>query len=136
MVDCSRAVKTRTGRDRIPASMWALASCVLLTASALACTRRAILPTAPAAPPRSVARFQTLLQPPFMARSSGGATTDVAISPDGTRLVYVGRRGSTQQLYTRVVSELNVTPVPGTEGAIGPFFSPDGNWIGFGADDE
>jgi serine/threonine-protein kinase len=84
----------------------------------------------------SVARFQTVLQPPFVARSSGGTTTDVAISPDGARLVYVGRRGSTQQLYTRAVSELEVSAIPGTENAVGPFFSPDGNWIGFGADDE
>jgi serine/threonine-protein kinase len=51
-------------------------------------------------------------------------------------LAYVGRRGSTQQLYTRAVSELDVTPIPGTEGAVSPFFSPDGNWVGFGADDE
>jgi serine/threonine-protein kinase len=84
---------------------------------------------------RVVARFQTLLQPPLVTGASGG-TTDVAISPDGTRLAYVGRRGSTQQLYTRAVSELDVTPIPGTEGAVSPFFSPDGNWVGFGADDE
>jgi len=77
-----------------------------------------------------------VLQPPFVARSSGGTTTDVAISPDGTRLVYVGRRGSTQQLFSRAVSELEVSAIPGTENAVGPFFSPDGNWIGFGADDE
>jgi len=93
-------------------------------------------PDASAAPVRFVARFQTLLQPPLVIRASGGTTTDVAISPDGTRLAYVGRRGSTQQLYTRAVSELDVTPIPGTENAVSPFFSPDGTWIGFGADDE
>ena len=25
-------------------------------------------------------------------------------------------------------------PIPGTENAVNPFFSPDGNWLGFGAD--
>jgi serine/threonine-protein kinase len=85
---------------------------------------------------RFVARFQTLLQPPLVTRRSGGATIDVAISPDGTRLAYVGRRGSTEQLYTRALSELDVMPIPGTENAISPFFSPDGTWVGFGADDE
>jgi Tol biopolymer transport system component len=118
---------------------WALVSCCLLTAAALACTHRPprpVLPSSVLAAPRSVARFPTLLQPPFVARATGGTTTDVAISPDGTRLVYVGRRGSARQLYTRAVSELNVTPIPGTDDAIGPFFSPDGNWIGFGAGDE
>jgi len=83
-----------------------------------------------------VARFETVLQPPFVARSVGGITTDIAISPDGRRLVYVGRRGSTQQLYTRTVSELTVTPIPGTDDASGPFFSPDGSWIGFAAGGE
>ncbi len=110
--------------------------CVLLIAAALACTHRAPRPSTVVPALRSVARFQTVLQPPFVARSSGGTTTDVAISPDGTRLVYVGRRGSTQQLFTRAVSELEVSAIPGTENAVGPFFSPDGNWIGFGADDE
>jgi len=83
-----------------------------------------------------VARFQTLLRPPLVTGASGGMTTDVAISADGTRLVYVGRRGPIQQLYTRAVSELDVTPIPGTEDAVSPFFSPDGNWVGFGAGDE
>jgi Tol biopolymer transport system component len=133
------AVQARSGTrgDRAPASVWTFAACALLITGALACTRRPPrpLPVPPAAVP-SVARFETVLQPAFVARSSGGATTDVAISPDGTRLVYVGRRGSTQQLYTRAVSELNVTAIPGTEDAIGPFFSPDGRWIGFGAGGE
>ena len=110
--------------------------CVLLTAAAVACTHRAPRPSTVVPPLRALARFQTVLQPPFVARATGGTTTDVAISPDGTRLVYVGRRGSTQQLFTRAVSELEVSAIPGTENAVGPFFSPDGNWIGFGADDE
>src|SRR3954462_8596741 len=110
-----------------------LPTCVVLIAAALACTHRPPRTSTVVPVLRSVARFQTVLQPPFVARSSGGTTTDVAISPDGTRLVYVGRRGSAQQLFTRAVSELEVTAIPGTENAAGPFFSPDGNWIGFGA---
>src|SRR5689334_19388745 len=109
---------------------------VLPIAAALGCVHRSPRPATVVPPLRSVARFQTVLQPPFVARSSGGTTTDVAISPDGTRLVYVGRRGSAQQLFTRAVSELEVTAIPGTENAVGPFFSPDGTWIGFGAGDE
>jgi serine/threonine-protein kinase len=72
----------------------------------------------------------------MVTRASGGETIDVAISPDGSRLAYVGRRGSTEQLYTRALGELDVMPIPGTEDAVSPFFSPDGNWVGFGADDE
>src|ERR1700704_2501864 len=107
---------------------FAFPSGVLLIAAALSCTHRPPRPPTVVPVLRSVARFQTVLQPPFVARSSGGTTTDVAISPDGTRLVYVGRRGSAQQLFTRAVSELEVSAIPGTENAVGPFFSPDGNW--------
>lgn len=56
------------------------------------------------------------------------------LSPDGTRLVFVGQPrtlGSVQQLYMRRLNELKATPMPGTEGAMSPFFSPDGQWVGF-----
>ncbi len=50
----------------------------------------------------------------------------VALSPDGTRLAYVARQGSTQQLYVRAMDSLEARPIPGTEGAVNPLFSPDG----------
>jgi eukaryotic-like serine/threonine-protein kinase len=55
----------------------------------------------------------------------------VALSPDGTRLVYVVRQAGSPQLYMRQIDELDFTPIPGTEGGTGPFFSPDSQWIGF-----
>jgi Tol biopolymer transport system component len=58
----------------------------------------------------------------------------LAISPDGTKLVYVGAQGNTQQLYLRAMDSLEATPVPNTEGATIPFFSPDGQSLGFFAD--
>ncbi len=61
----------------------------------------------------------------------GVGRTSLAISPDGTRLVYVGRHGSTTQLYLRDLDRLDATPLPGTVGANQPVFSPDGQWIGF-----
>ena len=42
-------------------------------------------------------------------------------------------RGTVTQLYVRGLDRAEATPLPGTEGAIGPFFSPDGAWIGFWA---
>ena len=54
-----------------------------------------------------------------------------AISPDGQHLVVVGRRGDTYQLYHRPMDQLEWVPVPETERATAPFFSPDGTWIGF-----
>jgi eukaryotic-like serine/threonine-protein kinase len=59
----------------------------------------------------------------------------LALSPDGTRLVYVGRRPEGRQgLYVRPLDRLEATAIPGTEGALNPFFSPDGEWVGFGAE--
>jgi eukaryotic-like serine/threonine-protein kinase len=58
----------------------------------------------------------------------------VALSPDGSHMVYVAGRGSTHQLYLRAVDGFEAKPMPGTEGAVAPFFSPDGQWIGFFAE--
>ena len=74
----------------------------------------------------------------------------IAISPDGKNLVYVAVQSSdvapasgrplgqrdagatgTQQLFLRPLDSLESKPIAGTEGATGPFFSPDGQWIGF-----
>jgi hypothetical protein len=56
------------------------------------------------------------------------------LSPDGTRLVYTGRSAEGSQLYVRPLDQFAAAPIPGTEGAQGPFFSPDGQWVGFWAD--
>jgi Tol biopolymer transport system component len=55
----------------------------------------------------------------------------VALSPDGTHIAYVALQGGTQQIYLRAMDSLDAKPVPGTEGAFNPFFSPDGQWVGF-----
>ena len=55
----------------------------------------------------------------------------VALSPDGSHMVYVASRGGTQQLYLRSMDSFEGKPVPGTETASSPFFSPDSKWIGF-----
>jgi serine/threonine-protein kinase len=55
------------------------------------------------------------------------------ISPDATTLVYV----SQSKLFVRHFDQLdraNSTELPGTERGEGPFFSPDGQWVGFTAD--
>ena len=59
---------------------------------------------------------------------------DVTISRDGTRLAYAS--GNPTRLYTRRLDQPRPTELPGTEGAIKPRFSPDGNWIAFVADSQ
>ena len=55
-----------------------------------------------------------------------------AWSPDGTRLVYAAAHlTSTPQLYVRDLDDLEARPLDGTELAFEPFFSPDGEWVGF-----
>ncbi len=53
--------------------------------------------------------------------------SDVVLSPDGSRVVYVAN----DRLFTRRLEELNATELAQTEGATAPFFSPDGEWVGF-----
>jgi Tol biopolymer transport system component len=61
-----------------------------------------------------------------------GASTTVAISPDGRRLAFPARgAGGRQQLSTRLLSEAEPTLLADTESGFDPFFSPDGEWIGF-----
>jgi Tol biopolymer transport system component len=55
----------------------------------------------------------------------------LALSPDGAHLAYVASQGGTQQLYLRAMDSLEAKPISRTEGAVNPFFSPDGQWVGF-----
>ena len=66
-----------------------------------------------------------------VTRGPGYGASSLALSPDGRTLVIAGTSAAGQQLYQRSVDRLEATPVRGTEGGWGPFFSPDGAWIGF-----
>jgi serine/threonine-protein kinase len=55
----------------------------------------------------------------------------IAISPDGTQLAYVAIHAGTRQIHLRALDSLEARALAGTEGANTPFFSPDGQWLGF-----
>jgi serine/threonine-protein kinase len=57
--------------------------------------------------------------------------SQVAVSRDGRTVVFAASRASVQQIFVRDIDAPEVTLIPGTEGGFGPFFSPDGEWIGF-----
>ncbi len=61
----------------------------------------------------------------------GQLDTMIALSPDGRRLAYAARVGDTPQLYVRELDQVTARILPGTDGAYLPFFSPDGEWLGF-----
>jgi len=55
----------------------------------------------------------------------------LAVSRDGSKLAYVANRAGTQQLFIRALDTQETRSIPGTEAASNPFFSHDGQWIGF-----
>lgn len=64
-----------------------------------------------------------------------GVNMTASLSPNGRRLAFIVRRpDGKQQLATRLLDQDTPTIFEGTEGAVDPFFSPDGQWIGFFAD--
>jgi eukaryotic-like serine/threonine-protein kinase len=58
----------------------------------------------------------------------------VALSPDGSAAVYRAERDGVTQLYVRNLDGLASIPLPGSENATGPFFSPDLRWLAFDRD--
>jgi len=57
--------------------------------------------------------------------------TQAALAPDGSSLVFVDSGGGNWQLHLKHRSEARATVLPGTEGGVSPFYSPDGDWIAF-----
>ncbi len=82
--------------------------------------------------PRRVAHFN-ITPPPTVPLDIRNYYQDVAISPDGGHIVYVGRGRIGNQLYLSAVGQFDATPIRGTEGQFvtHPLFLPDGSEIAF-----
>jgi serine/threonine-protein kinase len=76
-----------------------------------------------------VSRFPLKIPPEQQLINARGP--DIALSPDGSMLVYLGESESGIQLLLRKMGQLDASPIPGTEGAYSPFFSSDSQWVGF-----
>jgi Tol biopolymer transport system component/predicted Ser/Thr protein kinase len=80
----------------------------------------------PPAEPRPVTRWtMTLPDDPWLLGSG------LAISRDGTRLAYAGQTGGSSRIWVRMLDQPEGKPIPGTEGGLRPFFSPDGQWLAY-----
>ncbi len=57
----------------------------------------------------------------------------IDISPDGRKVALVAKAAGTSDsmIYLKTSGSADLRPLPGTEGARIPFFSPDGEWIGY-----
>ncbi len=68
----------------------------------------------------------------FTAPAAPAAARSTAISPDGCYIV-LAATSDTRMLWLRNLAEQETIPMPGTEGAASPFWSPDSEFVGFGA---
>ncbi len=107
--------------------MYAAVACIAAVIAGIAVWQ---LRPAPAAFARPVERLAIPL--PANTTLLPRAMESVVVSPNGSNVAYIGgRSGGTPQIFLRAMDALEATPIAGTEGADSPFFSPDGQWIGF-----
>ena len=107
-------------------ALWAAAALLAMAVVAL-WTRPPATSSEPRRPP---IRFS--LAPPDGTTIHPGNQPPFELSPDGRQLVavLVDRKG-TRSLWLRALDSLSWRQLPGTDGAIDPFWSPDGGQIGF-----
>jgi serine/threonine-protein kinase len=109
---------------------WALAAVMTL---AFLVSLRANLEADRGAPRQST--HLSVVLPPHL-RLYAERPTVLALSPDGRRLATVVDDGGVRRLFVQGLDEAEGRVLAGTEGANSPFFSPDGRWLGFKADEE
>src|SRR5712692_4973071 len=85
-------------------------------------------------PPRSRDTTRFVLPLPVGQNLVVADAPALDLSPDGRYLAYVAQGSGQQAIYLRPVDQFEAKPVPGTEDGVAPFFSPDGDWLGFIAD--
>jgi eukaryotic-like serine/threonine-protein kinase len=131
------AVETQpTAAPPVPSLQWwqrPRPAAVLVSAVAVLSAAIVSMTTRPAPAPRQVVRFDIPLGDKM--RFSAPGRHVVALSPDGSRVAFVAN----QQIYLRRMDQMEAAPVGGTGGSgpahgRSPFFSPDGQWLGFWAE--
>jgi serine/threonine-protein kinase len=116
--------------DSADATKWrriAIAAGIVAVAGLAAAAREWTRPAPPAQP---VVRASVDLGDLSLLPFGHGVT----ISPDGSMLAVVVREDGTNALYIRGTNEAEFRRVPGTEDAITPAFSTDGEWLVFASD--
>ena len=106
------------------AAAWTLAAVAAIVA-AWSFTRRAPQPAS------APLRFTIAIPQGEELPMDPGLPPPVAISRDGHYIAYVTRRSSGNLIYLRRREDVDGQPIAGTEGGHAPFFSTDGQWLGF-----
>jgi serine/threonine-protein kinase len=119
----ARRPTAQPGRERALAAALILA----ILAGAVGWLRRA-----PAPPP---SRQQVVLWkhqlPDALTPGAPLIATQATIAPDGSSIVYTDSTAAGYVLMRKRREAARAEPIEGTEGGVSPFFSPDGQWIGF-----
>ena len=90
-----------------------------------------LLRPSPPAPDRAASQFEMSL--PGSQLLLHNYRTGLELSPDGRRIAFVSRpdTNTPRRILVRNFDRWDAVAIPGTEGAQGPVFSPDGEWLAF-----
>jgi Tol biopolymer transport system component len=116
--DTTEQASVRQGRAL---RLWISALAVLLAAAV-------VLGTLYLRPAAAAPEIRTEIVTPATSTSDG---VSFALSPDGRRIVFLGSEDGQPRLWVRALDSVTVQPLPGTEGARLPFWSPDSRSVGF-----
>ena len=130
------AVPVANASETPPLRLWSRPVSLLIAATAAVTggflAGRVVTPEPPSEA-QLVTRTSVVLPGAIEYERIGGGTHGLAVSPDGTQLVFRGGTGDLVpgQLFRRSLDDLTVEPLPGTEAGLQPFFSPDGASVAF-----
>ena len=77
------------------------------------------------------ARTRRVFDSPSRGLEFHGTGVEFAVSPDGQHVAFVATSKAGSSIWVRSLAAVNPRPLPGTEGARNPFWSPDSQSIGF-----
>lgn len=104
---------------------WAVAILAILLASVWVYLR-------PSPEARQVMQLSLALPEPMSGILDPNPGSPFAISPDGAQVAFAASvSGKPPQLFLLPLDQRSAVPLAGTENAVQPFFSPDGQWLGF-----
>jgi len=119
----------RKNRERVA---WAAAAAAL---ALIAIAMTAVLVLRAPKPPQPLQALRLSAEIGANASLNTNSGPSALLSPDGTRLALVARGADQKRrIFVRSLDQLQATALSGTENAGDPFFSPDGQWLGFFAD--
>ena len=108
---------------------FALAAAGALTLAAVAAAAAWILKPPADLTSEPLRRFAVIASPGPLTIAN--TNTDVAITPDGTRIIFMAGQGTNRTIYSRPLDSLTATPLRQVVRAFEPFVSPDSKWVAY-----